>query len=78
MPTILRNGPYRFYFHSHEPNEPPHVHVDRDRCSAKYWLEPVELAVNLGFSAVELARIRRVLISERETLLEAWHDYFRT
>jgi len=30
MPTILRSGPYRVYFYSHEPNEPPHVHVDRE------------------------------------------------
>ena len=29
-PAVLRTGPFRFYFHSHEPNEPPHVHVDRD------------------------------------------------
>jgi len=28
MPTILRIGPYRFYFFSHEPNKPPHVHVE--------------------------------------------------
>ncbi|MBM5817670.1 MAG: DUF4160 domain-containing protein, partial [Cyanobacteria bacterium K_Offshore_surface_m2_239] len=28
MPTILRSGPYRIYFYSHEPNEPPHVHID--------------------------------------------------
>ncbi|MCP9886780.1 DUF2442 domain-containing protein [Cyanobium sp. ATX 6A2] len=27
MPTILRSGPYRVYFYSHEPNEPPHVHM---------------------------------------------------
>ncbi|MFZ9753336.1 MAG: DUF4160 domain-containing protein [Cyanobium sp.] len=33
VPTILKSGPYRIYFHSHEPNEPPHVHVDRDRAS---------------------------------------------
>nr|WP_242060339.1 DUF4160 domain-containing protein [Aerosakkonema funiforme] len=26
MPTVLRIGAYRFYFYSHEPNEPPHVH----------------------------------------------------
>jgi Domain of unknown function (DUF4160) len=38
MPTVLRNGAYRFYFYSHEPNEPPHIHVDRDRLSAKFWL----------------------------------------
>ena len=31
---------------SHEPNEPPHVHVDRDNLSAKFWLRPVALARN--------------------------------
>ena len=36
MPTVLRIGPYRIYFWSHEPNEPPHVHVDRDANSAKF------------------------------------------
>lgn len=33
MPTVLRSGPYRLYFYSHEPNESPHVHVDRDDLS---------------------------------------------
>jgi len=78
MPTVLRTGPYRLYFYSHEPNEPPHVHVDRDDRTAKFWLDPVELATNLGFPSVELARIRRVLISEQAILLRAWHDYFGT
>ena len=41
MPTVFRSGPYRFYFYSHEPNEPPHVHIDRDESSAKFWLDPV-------------------------------------
>ena len=49
------------YFHSHEPNEPPHVHVDRDDQSAKFWLIPVALAGNLGFSPVELRKIQRML-----------------
>ena len=47
------NRPYRFYFYSHEPNEPRHIHADRDDLSAKFWLEPVGLAMNFGFSAVE-------------------------
>jgi hypothetical protein len=64
MPTVLRSGPYRIYFYRHEPNEPPHVHVDRETSTAEFWLEPLELAQNLGFSALELARIRRVLLSE--------------
>jgi hypothetical protein len=53
-PTILRIGPYRIYFHSHEPNEPAHVHIDRDDQSAKFWLAPVSLARNLGYGAKEL------------------------
>ena len=35
MPTVLRTGPCRLYFFSHEPNEPAHVHVDRDDRTAK-------------------------------------------
>ena len=31
MPTVLRLDGYRFHFYSHEPNEPPHVHVDKKR-----------------------------------------------
>jgi len=76
MPRVLRSGPYRLYFYSHEPNEPPHVHVDRDDLSAKFWLNPVGLARNLGFGARELRQIEKV-VSENETiLLEAWNGYF--
>ena len=49
MPTILRIQGYRIYFYSHEPNEPPHVHIDREQMSAKFWLEPVALSRNRGF-----------------------------
>ena len=38
MPTILRVDGFRFYFYSHEPNEPPHVHIDKDAATAKVWL----------------------------------------
>ena len=43
MPTVLRHGPYRFFFYSNEAGEPMHVHVARDRDVAKFWLEPVRL-----------------------------------
>ena len=61
MPTVLRSGPYRFYFYSHEPNEPPHVHVDRDDLSAKFWLDPVALARNFGFGARELNTLQSLV-----------------
>ncbi|WP_447974208.1 DUF4160 domain-containing protein [Nitrospira sp. Kam-Ns4a] len=76
MPTVLRSGPYRVYFFSHEPNEPPHVHVDRDDRSAKFWLRPVALARNVGFSPRELRRVRALIEAHREQLLEAWHGHF--
>ncbi len=78
MPTVLRTGPYRFYFYSHEPNEPPHVHVDRDELSAKFWLDPVSLACNLGFSAHELRRLQSFATEHQTELLEAWHGFFGT
>jgi hypothetical protein len=76
MPTVLREGGYRLYFYSHESNEPPHVHIDRAGFSAKYWLDPVALARNVGFAAHELGGLHRLVQSHRETLLEAWHGYF--
>jgi len=78
MPTVLRSGPYRFYFYSHEPNEPPHVHVDRDDQSAKFWLETVSLARNLGYSARELRAIQLIIEEHQGNLLERWHGYFGT
>ena len=76
MPTVLREGPYRFYWFSHEPGEPPHVHVDRDDCSAKFWIQPVALARNIGFPAYELRRIRAIVESNQTSFLEAWNGYF--
>ncbi|MCT7989096.1 MULTISPECIES: DUF4160 domain-containing protein [Oscillatoriales] len=78
MPTVLRVGAYRFYFYSHEPNEPPHIHIDRDNLSAKFWLEPVALARNIGFSAKELRKIQAIIEEHQETLMEAWNGYFGT
>ena len=48
MPTVLRIQGFRMYLWSREPNEPPHVHVDRADTSAKVWLQPIALAGNAG------------------------------
>ncbi len=75
MPTVLRDGPYRFYFYSHEPNEAPHVHVDRDDDSAKFWLVPVALVRNFGFRPHELRVLERLVNEHKAALLEAWNGY---
>lgn len=77
MPTVLRLGGYRFYFYSHESNEPAHVHVDHAGSSAKFWLEGVVLARNIGYSARQLNELHRLVQVHRDVLLEAWHGYFR-
>jgi hypothetical protein len=77
MPTIQGiPGPYRFYFYSFDYNEPRHVHVQRDRCTCKLWLEPVVLARNCGFSARELNVIRTYVTEHLRAMMEAWDEYF--
>jgi len=76
MPTALRIGAYRLYFYSHEPNEPPHIHVDRENLSAKFWLDPVHLARNLGFGPHELHRLEDIVVEHQSELLEEWNGYF--
>ena len=77
MPTVLEDGPYRLYFYTHDlVHEPPHVHIDRDDLSAKFWLNPVALARNLGFSAVELRRIERLVIAHQSDLLQKWYKAY--
>jgi hypothetical protein len=76
MPTVLRHLAYRFYFYSHEPNEPPHIHIDRDNLSVKFWIEPVSLGRNRGFDARELRTLERIVEERRTLFLEAWNEYF--
>ena len=76
MPTVLRIGPFRFYFYSHQPNEPPYVHVDRGEATIKVWLDPVEVARSRGFRAHEIGGIVTLVEEHRTTLLEAWHEHF--
>ena len=76
MPTVLRIGPYRFFFYSLENREPPHIHVEHDEKVAKYWLEPVTLASNHGFRSHELTQLRSLVVERCTLFLEAWHGYF--
>jgi hypothetical protein len=76
MPTVARIGAYRFFFYSNEGTEPPHIHVQRERCLAKFWLQQVALAWVTGFRAVELRKVERLVVNHQREFLEAWHEYF--
>jgi hypothetical protein len=76
MPTVLRVGPFRFFFVSVDYSEPAHIHVRRENKVAKFWLDPIALQKAGGFSRHELDRIARLVDEHREQLLESWYDFF--
>jgi len=78
MPTVLRHGPYRFFFYASDRDEPPHIHVERDDNIAKFWLDPVRLQSSGGFPRVEIGQIESLVTENQQTLLEAWNEYFRS
>jgi len=76
VPTVLRLGPYRFFFYANENDEPAHIHVQRDRALAKFWLKPVAYASSSGFSAQELSKLFRLVEENRVAIEEAWNEFF--
>ena len=76
MPTILRIGAHRFFFYANENGEPHHIHVQRDRMLAKFWLKPVSLAGSTGFSAQDLNKLLGMVEDNSHTLVEAWNEFF--
>nr|VFJ77603.1 MAG: protein of unknown function (DUF4160) [Candidatus Kentron sp. FM]VFJ77634.1 MAG: protein of unknown function (DUF4160) [Candidatus Kentron sp. FM]VFK24474.1 MAG: protein of unknown function (DUF4160) [Candidatus Kentron sp. FM] len=77
MPTVLRIGPYRFFFFAGDRDEPLHIHVEREDKVAKFWLEPVRLRSSGGLSRNEITRIQRIIMEHQIQLKEAWNAYFR-
>jgi len=75
MPTVLRTNGYRFHFYSHEGYEPPHVHVEKGGKEAKFWLRPIRLASNDGFSGHELQKIAAILEAHWLYLEKCYIDF---
>ena len=78
MPTVLRTGPYRLFFFSGDREEPAHVHVERDRNRAKFWLDPVRMQESDGFRSSGLRRIEALVWEHQALLLRSWHEFFGT
>lgn len=60
MPTVHRLGPYRFYFYSQENRasyEAAHIHVVSGDERAVFWLEPVSLRINRGYTPREMVAV---------------------
>ena len=76
MPTIKKiSDGYRFYFYSFDCYEPVHVHVEKEYMNCKFWLDPISLAANYGFSAKELNKIQRIIEKNTKLIIEAWNEH---
>ena len=76
MPTVLRSGPYRFFFYAGDRDEPAHVHVERDQSEAKFWLDPIRLERSVGFRAKEIKTIEDLVMDNQQLLLDQWNEFF--
>ncbi len=76
MPTVLRVGPFRFFFYAGDGNEPSHIHIERDECEAKFWLDPIRFERSRGFRRKEISRIRELVEEHHQQLLESWNEFF--
>ncbi len=79
MPVVFRHRGCRFFFFSNEgdPLEPVHIHVRCGERLAKFWIDPqVELAESYGFSASDLNKIGKLVVSRSKSITRKWNDYF--
>lgn len=76
MPTIDEIGAYKFFFCSAEGSEATHVHVRRDRATAKFRLNPVRVAGSRRFSDHELRLILKLVEENKGRILEKWNEHF--
>ena len=72
----MRSGPYRLFFYAGDRDEPPHVHVERDDCEAKFWLDPLRLTRSHGFAANEINKIEKLILETQQHLLDSWNEFF--
>ena len=55
-----------------------HVHVFSPDGEAKFWLEPqIELALNRGLRAAELAELQRIIEERQDEIRQHWRRHFQ-
>ncbi len=77
-PTVLRDGPYRFYFFSREEDR-MHVHIESPDGELNVWLEPgIEVAQNHGIPEREVTKILRIVKERHVEIEQRWRQHHRS
>ncbi len=76
MPTVLRIKGYRFFFFSNEGNEPIHIHIEKAESYAKFWLNPIRIAIDSGYNSKEIREIKSIIEEHHELIIKKWNEYF--
>lgn len=75
MPTVLRTKGYRFFFYIND-HSPPHIHVEKERSTAKFNLKNAELIKSKRFNTSELRELRNLVIENLELFKLKWDERF--
>ena len=79
MPELLRYQGFKFFFYSKEgvPLEPPHVHIAKAGCEAKFWLTPdVRFAGSKRIDPRTLKMLMTITEAHRDEFEERWNVFF--
>ena len=74
MPTVFIHKGYRFFFYAADLDEPMHVHVEKSGKHAKFWLQPIRIALNGGFREHELNEIERIINRRSDDISTRWQE----
>ena len=77
MPTVLRTEGFRFFFYSNEGDEPPHVHVEAQEGTVKFWLQPVRQAGRSRIRKGDLGRIQAIVVEKAQDFVRNWNEHFQ-
>ena len=76
VPKFGDIGSYKFFFYSAEGTGQHHVHVRRDRSTAKFCLDPVRIERSRRFGDHELRVIHQLVEENKEAIMEVWDEHF--
>jgi hypothetical protein len=76
MPTILRLLGWRFFFYTHEGNEPIHIHARKAEMECKFWLDLDAHTIRESFTSnmapKDHREVRRIIIEHFDYIVAEW------